>query len=76
MKNKFQICKETIDNKINNREEFSWEGIQQEIVDKGGVLWLGPGTSLGDYVCKLEKHRIIAYNPWTKKYITLEQSFL
>ncbi len=33
-----QIAKKTIDDKIANGESFSWDGIQEEIIKKGGIL--------------------------------------
>ena len=64
----YQIAFLTIHDMLRNRESFSFDEIQDRILEKGGVLYVAFGTTIGQYIIMLENNGAIAFNPITERY--------
>ena len=54
--------------KIEQRKAFSFDELQDSILDRGGILRISPDYSIGEYVVELEEDGIIKFDPNTKKF--------
>jgi len=74
------MCKEhsialkVIKEKIKNNESFSFDELQNTIIEKGGILRISPGYSVGEYIMELEDDGIIEFDPDSKKFQVLEHA--
>ena len=56
------IAKRIIDEKISEKVEFSYNEIINVILDRGGILRISSGTTVGNYLCQLEDFGVIKFN--------------
>lgn len=71
---KFEIAKEVIYAFIDEQKPFTFEEIQDAIINKGGVLRIAPGITIGEYLKNLEEREILFYNTFIDKfdYLSIE----
>lgn len=68
MMKEHKIAKETINNIINRKEPFTFDELQDKIIENGGILRIQPHYSVGEYIMGLEKESTIVFNPEDKKF--------
>lgn len=51
-----------------NKNSFTYSEIQQEIIECGGILRIGVGFTLGEYLTELEEDNLIKFNSVTSKF--------
>ncbi|MFW6247100.1 MAG: hypothetical protein ACOC22_02915 [bacterium] len=73
MSKEHTIALKVIKEKIKNNKSFSFDELQDEIIERGGILRISPGYSVGEYVIGLEEDGIIEFDPDSKKFKILEQ---
>jgi len=57
------IAKQIIDEKIKSQRPFSYKEINGLILEKGGILRISTGITIGNYLTQLEDFGIIKFNP-------------
>lgn len=60
---KHQIAKQTINERIMKNQAFSYTEITQSIIGKGGILRTSVGTTVGEYLERLEEIGVIRFSP-------------
>lgn len=68
MNRTFIIAKNVIEEYLEKKEPFTYANLQQTILDRGGILRIAPGVSIGAYLRNLEYRNIIFYNLSTQKF--------
>ena len=68
----FQIAKDTVKEFIQRKEPFYYHDLQQEIINRNGVLRIAPGVSIASYLRNLERRNIIFYNQLLDKFDFVE----
>lgn len=68
----FQIAKDTVKEYILKKEPFYYKDLQEEIINRNGVLRVAPGVSIVSYLKTLERRNIIYYNQFLNKYDFVE----
>lgn len=63
-----EIAKETINDFIDKKEPFTYDGLQDKIIENGGIMRIQPHYSVGEYIMELEKEDTIIFNPEDKKF--------
>ena len=54
---------EVVKSKLREKQDFSFEELQNDILNKGGVLRIAPGFTVGEYVTELEEDGFIEFDP-------------
>lgn len=62
-------AKEIIHQHIVNKEDFAYGELQQEIVEKGGILQVEVGYTVGQYIGDLEEKGVIEFHARENIYI-------
>ena len=65
----FDIARKVIDKRINKGKEFSLNEVQDEILNRGGILRVAPAVTVQDYLKNLEEKAVLKYNPYDNNYI-------
>lgn len=63
------VAKQVIDEKIKDKENFSLDEIEKEIIQQGGILRISPGFTVKDYLIILEEMGVVKYNPYDNNYL-------
>lgn len=66
--NKYEVALHVVQSKLLNRESFSFEEIQDEILQKGGILQVAFATTVGSYIEDLCDDGLLKFNRFTKKF--------
>jgi len=72
MGEKHNICRKVIDDKVNQEIPFTYEEVCKEIKEKGGLLRVSSGTTVGKYLQNLEENKIIEFKLQGIKYFNKE----
>jgi hypothetical protein len=62
MSTQHEITLSVVKHHLLNRNSFTYSEIQQEIIECGGILRIGIGFTLGEYLTELEEDNLIKYN--------------
>ena len=54
---------EVVKSKLREKQDFSFEELQKDILAQGGVLRIAPGFTVGEYVAELEEDGFIEFDP-------------
>jgi len=63
-----EIAIDVINNHIFSSEPFSYEEVTEEIVEKGGILRVSIGVTIGMYLKKLVTLKVISFDPNTSTF--------
>jgi hypothetical protein len=64
----FKKALEVVEQKIRENKDFSFDELQNDIINKGGVLRVSPGHTVGEYISELEEEGILSFNKKTKRF--------
>lgn len=67
-KNAFEIAVEIVERFIERGEIFSWDELQDYVIENGGILYVAPGMTLGQYMDYKEEKDIVYYNGKYRKW--------
>ena len=70
------IARKVIDDEVVKGGSFSYDEIQNKILSNKGIFRINPGYTVGEYLTDLEERGIIAFNHYTKKFISLFKELL
>ena len=56
---------------IEQKRAFSFDELQDFILNEGGILRISPDYSIGEYIMELVEDGVIKFNPNTKKFNVL-----
>jgi hypothetical protein len=62
------IALETTREMIYSGKPFTFDELQQRIINRNGILRIALGYTVGRYICDLEEDKIIYFNPKIEKF--------
>ena len=67
-----KIARKTMSEYMERGEPFSYQEIQEDIVNRGGILRLDTNYTLGEHIEKLQEEGMLRFDPDKKKFIPQE----